>query len=426
MDVSISPASSLNGAVRLPGDKSISHRYGMLSAIAEGNSKLHNYSTGADCHSTLNCMESLGIAIERDGTEITVHGKGLHGLKEYAGTLDAGNSGSTIRMLSGILAGQHFTSRIEGDESLARRPMARIMKPLAEMGATISARDGSYTPLVIDGGKLNAIDYTSPVASAQVKSCILFAGLYADGVTTVRESIKTRDHSEIALEGFGAEIKVIGKNVSITGGKQLTGRELTIPGDLSSAAFFLVAATMAKQARILITGVGLNPTRSALLDFLVGNGANIKIQDIRSDGGEIAGDLLVQNSKFKGGFVDRDLAAALIDELPVLAVLGATSENGFTVRDAAELRVKETDRIATVAENMRRMGIEISTFEDGFHVPGKQQFRGAEVESFGDHRIAMAFAVAALSATGDTTVKEAEAASVSFREFYDILNHLRG
>ena len=426
MDVSISPASSLNGAVRLPGDKSISHRYGMLSAIAEGTSKLHNYSTGADCHSTLNCMESLGIAIERDGTEITVHGKGLHGLKEYAGTLDAGNSGSTIRMLSGILAGQHFTSRIEGDESLARRPMARIMKPLAEMGATISARDGSYTPLVIEGGKLNAVDYTPPVASAQVKSCILFAGLYADGETTVRESIKTRDHSEIALEGFGAEIKVIGKNVSITGGKQLAGRELTIPGDLSSAAFFLVAATMAKQARILITGVGLNPTRSALLDFLVGNGANIKIQDIRSDGGEIAGDLLVQNSKFKGGFVDRDLAAALIDELPVLAVLGATSENGFTVRDAAELRVKETDRIATVAENMRRMGIEISTFEDGFHVPGKQQFKGAEVESFGDHRIAMAFAVAALSATGDTTVKEAEAASVSFREFYDILNHLRG
>ena len=426
MDVSISPASSLNGAVRLPGDKSISHRYGMLSAIAEGTSKLHNYSTGADCHSTLNCMESLGIAIERDGTEITVHGKGLHGLKEYAGTLDAGNSGSTIRMLSGILAGQHFTSRIEGDESLARRPMARIMKPLAQMGAAISARDGSYTPLVIDGGKLNAVDYTSPVASAQVKSCILFAGLYADGVTTIRESIKTRDHSEIALEGFGAEIKVIGKNVSITGGKQLVGRELTIPGDLSSAAFFLVAATMAKQARILITGVGLNPTRSALLDFLVGNGANIKIQDIRSDGGEIAGDLLVQNSKFKGGFVDRDLAAALIDELPVLAVLGATSENGFTVRDAAELRVKETDRIATVAENMRRMGIEISTFEDGFHVPGKQQFKGAEVESFGDHRIAMAFAVAALSATGDTNVKEAEAASVSFREFYDILNHLRG
>ena len=426
MDVSITPASSLNGAVRLPGDKSISHRYGMLSAIAEGPSTLHNYSTGADCHSTLNCMESLGITITRDGTDITVQGQGLHGLKEFAGTLDAGNSGSTIRMLSGILAGQQFTSRIEGDESLARRPMARIMKPLAEMGAVISARDSSYTPLVIQGRKLKAIDYTSPVASAQVKSCILFAALYADGVTTVRESIKTRDHSEIALEGFGAEIKVIGKNVSITGGKSLTGRELTIPGDLSSAAFFLVAATMAKQARVLITGVGLNPTRSALLDFLVGGGANIKIQDIRSDGGELTGDLLVQNAKFQGGFVDRDLAAALIDELPVLAVLAATSENGMTVRDAAELRVKETDRIATVAENMRRMGIEISTFEDGFHVPGKQQFQGAEVESFGDHRIAMAFAVAGLSATGQTTVKEAEAASVSFPEFYNLLNHLRG
>ena len=425
MDVRISPSSALTGAVRLPGDKSISHRYGMLSAIAEGTTKLHNYSTGADCHSTLACMSSLGIVIEKDGTEITVHGKGLHGLKEYAGTLDAGNSGSTIRMLSGILAGQHFTSRIEGDESLARRPMARIMKPLIEMGAVIEARDGSYTPLVIKGGKLKAITYTPPVASAQVKSCVLFAGIYADGVTTVNEPIKTRDHSEIALESFGADIQVMGKQVSITGGKPLIGCELSVPGDLSSAAFFLVAATMAKKARVLISGVGLNPSRSALLDFLASNGAKIKIQDIRSGSGEISGDLLVENADFLGGVIDRAMAAALIDELPVLAVLGATSTNGLTVRDASELRVKETDRIATVAENMRRMGIEISTFEDGFHVPGKQKFKGAEVESFGDHRIAMAFAVAGLAADGETLVKEAEAASVSFPEFYDMLNNLR-
>ena len=425
MDVRISPSSALTGAVRLPGDKSISHRYGMLSAIAEGTTKLHNYSTGADCHSTLSCMSSLGIVIEKDGTEITVHGKGLHGLREYAGTLDAGNSGSTIRMLSGILAGQHFTSRIEGDESLARRPMARIMKPLVEMGAVIEARDGSYTPLVIKGGKLKAITYTPPVASAQVKSCVLFAGIYADGVTTVNEPIKTRDHSEIALESFGADIQVMGKQVSITGGKPLIGCELSVPGDLSSGAFFLVAATMAKKARVLISGVGLNPSRSALLDFLASNGAKIKIQDIRSGSGEISGDLLVENADFQGGVIDRAMAAALIDELPVLAVLGATSVNGLTVRDASELRVKETDRIATVAENMRRMGIEISTFEDGFHVPGKQKFKGAEVESFGDHRIAMAFAVAGLSADGETLVKEAEAASVSFPEFYDMLNNLR-
>ena len=425
MDVRISPSSALAGAVRLPGDKSISHRYGMLSAIAEGITKLHNYSTGADCHSTLGCMASLGIKIDKDGTDITVHGKGLHGLRESAGTLDAGNSGSTIRMLSGILAGQHFTSRIEGDESLARRPMARIMKPLAEMGAVIEARDGSYTPLVIKGGKLQGISYTPPVASAQVKSCVLFAGIYADGVTTVNEPIKTRDHSEIALESFGADIQVMGKQVSITGGKPLIGCELTVPGDLSSAAFFLVAATMAKNARVLINGVGLNPTRSALLDFLASNGAKIKIQDIRSGSGEMSGNLLVENSDFQGGVIDRAMAAALIDELPVLAVLGATSANGLTVRDAAELRVKETDRITTVAENMRRMGIEISTFEDGFHVPGKQKFKGAEVESFGDHRIAMAFAVAGLAAEGETLVKEAEAASVSFPEFYEMLNNLR-
>ena len=425
MDIRITPSNALTGAVRLPGDKSISHRYGMLAGIAEGTSKIHNYSTGADCHSTLGCMASLGAGVEKDETEITVHGRGLSGLKEFAGTLDAGNSGSTIRMLSGILAGQNFTTRIAGDESLARRPMARIMKPLAEMGAVIEARDGSYTPLVIHGGRLKAIDYTPPVASAQVKSCVLFAGIFGDGVTTVHEPIKTRDHSEIALESFGADIKVMGKQVSITGGKPLQGCELTVPGDLSSAAFFLVAATMAQKARVLITGVGLNPTRSALLDFLVSNGAKIRIQDIRSGGGEIAGDLLVENAAFEGGVIDRALSAALIDELPVLAVLGAASANGLTVRDAAELRVKETDRIATVAENMRRMGIEISTFEDGFHVPGRQKFRGAEVESFGDHRIAMAFAVAGLAAEGETIVKEAEAASVSFPEFYDMLNNLR-
>ncbi len=425
MEIRISPAKSLSGAVRLPGDKSISHRFGMLSAIAEGTSKLHNYSTGADCHSTLACMTALGIEIEKNGTDITVHGKGLHGLKENTGILDAGNSGSTIRMLSGILAGQPFATRIAGDESLARRPMARIIKPLVEMGASITAHDGSYTPLEIRGGKLKAIDYTPPVASAQVKSCVLFAGLYADGVTTVHESIKTRDNSEIALQGFGAEVTIVGNNVSIRGGVPLLGRELEVPGDLSSAAFYLVAATMAESANVLISNVGLNPTRSALLDFLVQNGASIKIQDIRSAGGEIAGDLLVRNAKFRGGEITRALSAALIDELPVLAVLGACSENGLTVRDAAELRVKETDRIATVAENMRRMGIEITTFEDGFHIPGKQKFHAAEVESFGDHRIAMAFAVAGLVADDETVVKEAEAASVSFPEFYDMLNNLR-
>jgi 3-phosphoshikimate 1-carboxyvinyltransferase len=426
MQKTISPASRLEGLVRLPGDKSISHRYAMLSAIAEGPSRIHNFSTGADPHSTLGCMQAMGIKVEKlpDGV-VVVHGQGLDGLRAPTTDLDAGNSGSTIRMLSGILAAQPFTSRIFGDESLTGRPMQRIMKPLAEMGARIEARDGKFPPLTIHGGKLNPIDYTLPVASAQVKSCVLFAGLYAEGTTTVRESIPTRDHSEIALRELGANVEINRGAITIEGRPKLTGRELLVAGDLSSAAFFLVAALIVPSSKLILSGVGLNPTRASLLDFLAGIGAKIRVLQIEQIGGELIGNLEVQYAPVKGGVLEGSMTAAVIDEIPVLAVLGARSQEGLTVRDASELRVKETDRIATIAENFRRMGVEIEVRDDGFTVPGNQRFRGATLDSFTDHRIGMACAVAALAAESECTIENADAASVSFPEFYDLMQGIR-
>ena len=423
MQKSISPTRHVSGSLRLPGDKSISHRYGMLASLAEGTSTLENYSTGQDCHSTLGCFSAMGIAVNKQGTTITVEGRGLDGLKAPATDLDAGNSGSTIRMMSGILAAQPFTSRIGGDESLSRRPMGRVMKPLAEMGAHISAKDGQFPPLEITGGPLTAIDYTLPVASAQVKSCVLFGGLYARGTTTVREGIRTRDHSEIALRQFGADIGIRPGVVSLTGRPTLAAQKLTIPGDLSSAAFFLVAALLADDANLVLQGVGLNPTRAALLDFLVSIGAPIKVLDLNHNGGEPIGDLRVTTGKLAGGILEGAMTAALIDEIPVLAVLGA-ARGGLEVRDASELRVKETDRIATLAENFARMGVEIDVRPDGFRVEGGQNFRPATLDSFHDHRIAMAFAIAALAADGDCQIDRAEAASVSFPEFYQFLGEI--
>jgi 3-phosphoshikimate 1-carboxyvinyltransferase len=420
----ISPTSVVSGAIQLPGDKSISHRYGMLAAIAEGVTKIENYSGGADCQSTLACMRALGVQIETRNGKTCIHGRGLDGLREAADMLDAGNSGSTIRMLSGILAAQPFVSRIGGDESLTRRPMARIMSPLAEMGARIEAREDRFPPLTIHGTTLRPLEYTLPVASAQVKSCVLLAGLFADGRTTVHEPIRTRDHTELALREFGADVEVRKKSITVTGRPRLQARELRVPGDLSSAAFFLVAALMARESNLTIHSVGLNPTRSALLDVLAEMGAQIKVLDLSSTGGELIGDVHVQKSNIRGGLIEKARTAALIDEIPVLAVLGAASDEGLVVRDAAELRVKETDRIATIAENFRRMGLSIEVHEDGFEVPGRQKFHAAELDSFGDHRIAMAFSVAALAADGPCVVEGAEAASVSFPEFFDTLHRV--
>jgi 3-phosphoshikimate 1-carboxyvinyltransferase len=417
----ISPAKAVSGGIGLPGDKSISHRYAMIAAISEGESRIRNYSTGADCHSTLGCVRALGIDVEGEGTEFVIRGRGLDGLRRPASDLDAGNSGSTIRMLSGILAAQPFGTRIFGDESLSRRPMQRIMKPLAAMGARIRAREDKFPPLEIEGTKLRPIDYVLPVASAQVKTCVLFAGLFAEGRTSVTEPVRSRDHTEIALREFGAALAVERQKITLEGRPKLTGRELTVPSDLSSAAFFLVAALLVPGSRLAIRGVGLNPTRSALLDFLAGMGARIRIADLESRNGELVGEIVVEHSELRGGVIEGGLSAALIDEIPVLAVLGAATEEGLTVKDAGELRVKETDRIRTVVENLRRMGVEAEELPDGMVIPGRQKFRAAEFDSFGDHRIAMAFAVAALRADGESVIEGAEAASVSFPEFWQTL-----
>jgi 3-phosphoshikimate 1-carboxyvinyltransferase len=420
----ISPATRVSGEICLPGDKSISHRYALIAAIAEGESRIRDFSTGADCHSTLGCVRALGIDVREQGTEVIIQGRGLDGLTRPAADLDAGNSGSTIRMLSGILAAQSFPSRIIGDTSLSRRPMERVMKPLAEMGASISAREGRFPPLEIQGGKLRPIDYTLPVPSAQVKSCVLFAGLYADGTTVVREPLRSRDHTEIALREFGAEIRVERRVITLEGRPHLTGRELFVPSDLSSAAFFIVAALLVPGSELVIRGVGLNPTRSTLLDVLVSMGASIRILDVAEKNGELIGQISVKSSRLRGGVIERGTTAALIDEIPVLAILGAASEEGLIVRDAAELRVKETDRIATVAENLRRMGIQPEELPDGICIPGGQQFRAAAIDSFGDHRIAMAFSIAALVADGPCEIRDADAASVSFPEFFRLLHQV--
>jgi 3-phosphoshikimate 1-carboxyvinyltransferase len=421
MQKRISPAASVSGGITLPGDKSISHRYAMIAAISEGATSIHNYSTGADCHSTLGCVRALGIEVDEHGTDVVIRGRGLDGLGAPARDLDAGNSGSTIRMISGILAAQPFRSRLFGDESLSRRPMQRVMKPLAAMGAKITAREGKFPPLEIEGGTLRPIDYISPVASAQVKTCVLFAGLFAQGTTSVTEPVRSRDHTEIALREFGADVRVEREKVSIVGRPALSGHEVSVPADLSSAAFFISAALMTPGSNLAIRGVGLNPSRSALLDFLIGMGADIRILDLESRNGELVGEILIRHSALRGGVVENGLTAALIDEIPVLAVLGAVTENGLTVRDANELRIKETDRIRAVVENLRRIGVAAEELPDGLVVPGKQQLRAAELDSYGDHRIAMAFAVGALRADGDSVIQGAEAASISFPEFWDTL-----
>lgn len=424
----VSPARRLHGVVNVPGDKSISHRYAMLAAIADGESRIYNYSTGADCQSTLDCLAALGVSwefVHEEGRRVlVVRGKGLHGLQTPTQTLDAGNSGSTMRMLSGILAAQPFTTRITGDESLRKRPMRRIMTPLREMGARIEAIGGQLPPLEIHGGPLHAIDYQVPVASAQVKSCVLLAGLYAGGETIVHEPLSTRDHTEVALRELGADIAVEPGTIRIRGGSALHSKPLAVPGDLSSAAFFLIAALIVPGSNLVLPNVGLNPTRTALLDVLSAMGAHIKIPHIEQINGELIGTLEIRSGRVRGGIIEGATTAAVIDEIPALAILGALSEEGLIVRNAAELRVKETDRIESIALNLRRMGASVETREDGFEVPGRQQFRAAAILSGGDHRIAMAFSIAALVADEASLIEDAEAASVSYPEFYNTLREI--
>jgi 3-phosphoshikimate 1-carboxyvinyltransferase len=426
--VVVRPARSIRGKVELPGDKSISHRYAMLAGIAEGPSRLENYSTGADCASTLGCMRALGVPWEqkREANVIEVQGRGLT-LAASAAPLDCGNSGSTMRMLSGIVAGQRFTSEMIGDESLSRRPMERVITPLSAMGAEISSREGK-PPLRISGRGLEAIDYTLPVASAQVKSCLLFAGLFAEGETRVRESLRTRDHSEVALRAFGVDLdrKSVGggSEVRIRGGQRLRGVEFRIPGDLSTAAFFLCAAALFPGSQLAIPHLLMNPTRARLLDILMQMGLHISVTQLDEIQGELVGSLEIEGAKLKGIRLAGADSAALIDEIPVLAAIAPFTEKGIEVRDAGELRVKESDRIAAVASNLRRMGAEVEEHQDGLKIRGGQTLRGAEIDSHSDHRIAMAFAVAALRAEGETQILGAESAAISYPAFFETLEAL--
>ncbi|HEX3818793.1 MAG TPA: 3-phosphoshikimate 1-carboxyvinyltransferase [Candidatus Sulfotelmatobacter sp.] len=424
----VRPARNVRGSVQLPGDKSISHRYAMLAGIAEGPSRIENYSTGADCASTLRCMRSLGVIWERkaDGNNvIEVQGHGLS-LDSPSTPLDCGNSGSTMRMLSGIVAGQDFTSEMIGDESLSRRPMERVIKPLSSMGAQIESQQGR-PPLRIAGGALKAIDYKMPVASAQLKSCLLFAGLFADGETRIEESVRTRDHGEVALRAFGAKVerKGVGPNeVRIRGGQKLRGIEARIPGDLSSAAFFLCAAALFPGSQLTVPNLLMNPTRARLLDILMQMGLQISVTQLDEIHGELAGSLQVEGARLRGAKISGADSAALIDEIPVLAAIAPFSKQGIEVRDAKELRVKESDRIASVATNLRLMGARVEEFEDGLEIPGGQSLHGAELDSFGDHRIAMAFAVAALRADGETIIRGAESAEISYPAFFSTLEEV--
>ena len=428
----IRPAKYLTGGLDLPGDKSISHRYGMLAALAEGTSELRHFSAAADCHSTLACMSALGAEVKIEKDTVRVAGRGLLGLKSSWRALDAENSGTTMRLLSGILAGQQFSSKLTGDDSLRKRPMKRIIGPLREMGADIRAREDNYAPLEIRGAKLKSIDYNMPMASAQVKSAVLLAGLFADGVTSVTEPARTRDHTELALEEFGVALEKNGRTIRIhglagaNGGGKLVGKSLDLPGDLSSAVFFIAAASLFPDSNILIHNVGLNPTRTAILDVFAAMGASIQILGPRIAHGEIVGDLSVKGSPLKGGVIAGEQIPLVIDELPMLAALGPYTEEGIEIRDAAELRVKESDRITALAENLRRMNATVEERPDGLKVSGRTagKLRGAEIDPRGDHRIGMAFAVAGLAAEGNTVIRDADCAAVSFPTFFQELNRL--
>ena len=423
----ISPARNVLGSLRLPGDKSISHRYAMLAAVAEGKSKFENFSTGADCASTLSCLVALGCEIRREGASVEITGR-PEGLPSAAAVLDCGNSGSTMRMLAGLLAGQRVVTQLVGDASLMRRPMRRVVEPLQQMGSDIVAGPDGRPPLVLRGGlPLHNITYTTPTPSAQVKTALLFAGLSAEGKTEVTESVRTRDHGELALRAFGAEIHRAKNTVSIEGGQKLHAIQAAIPGDISSAAFFLCAAAIFPGSSLIIDALGLNPTRAALLDVLTMLGARLSVINLEEHHGELVGTVKIEHQALRGLKISGDLTARLIDELPVLAAIAPYTEQGIEIRDAQELRVKESDRIAAVAANLRKMGAQVEEFPDGLRVLGlretaNQPLHGAALDSAGDHRIAMAFAVAALRATGDTTIHGADSAAISFPEFWDLLN----
>lgn len=421
----ITKAQRVEGTVRVPGDKSISHRAVMLGALAEGKTTIRGFLPGADCLSTIECFRRMGVAIEREGDTVTVHGKGWYGLKEPWQRLDVGNSGTTIRLMAGILATQPFHAVLEGDESIARRPMRRVIGPLREMGAKIDGReDGQYTPLAIRGGQLRAISYRSPVASAQVKSAILLAGLQAEGTTSVEEPYLSRDHTERMLTAFGVDVQREGNRVSVCGGQTLRAREIEVPGDISSAAFLIAAVMMVPGSSLVIERVGINPTRSGIIDVVRAMGGKVEIVNERLINEEPVADLHVAHAELSGTVIAGDLIPRLIDEIPVIAVMATAAKGKTIIRDAQELKVKETDRIATVASQLSKFGASVTPTDDGLIIEGGAALTGAVIDSMGDHRIGMAMAVAGLAAEGETTINNAESINVSFPGFASLLAQL--
>jgi len=426
----VRPARTLQGSLTLPGDKSISHRYAMLAGLAEGTTRLSNFSTGADPYSSLACMEALGAMVTRKDKTIEITGT-AGAFRQPEHPLDCGNSGSTMRMLAGLIAPHPHTFTLIGDHSLSARPMERIRKPLSKMGAEIHLTGGDgavggHAPMTIVGGPLHAIDFDTPIPSAQVKTAVLFAGLQANGTTSLSESVRTRDHSEQALKAFGATLTREGDKLSIPGHQKLKAIDATVPGDLSSAAFFLCAALLFPDSNLVLDSLGMNPTRAALLDVITALGGRIKVLNVEEHHGELIGTIQVNTapSGLKGIAISGALSAQLIDELPVIAAIAPYTSEGITIRDAKELRVKESDRIALVAKNLKAMGAQFTEHEDGLSIPGNQQLHGAHIDSGSDHRIAMAFSIAALRATGDTEIHGAEAAAISFPEFFTYLDSL--
>lgn len=415
---------NLKGTLSVPGDKSISHRAVMFGSLAQGTTKISGFLEGADCLSTIRCFRKMGISVEQNGSDVLVYGKGLHGLSAPSDVLDTGNSGTTTRLISGILAGQNFSSILTGDESIQSRPMNRIITPLKEMGADItSLKNNGCAPLSIQRTQLYGIHYNSPVASAQVKSCILLAGMYADGETKVTEPVLSRNHTEIMLNYFGADVRSFGTTACISPEPVLTAREISVPGDISSAAYFIAAGLLTPNSEILLKNVGINPTRDGILKVCRQMGADITLLN-ENQQGEPTADLLIRTSSLHGTIIEGEIIPTLIDELPVIAIMAAFAQGKTIIRDAQELKVKESDRIAVMCENLKRMGADVTPTEDGMIIDGGKPLHGACIDSHLDHRIAMSFAVAGAICDGVLSISGGECVNISYPEFYKDLYSL--
>jgi len=427
LQIKVQSVIDLKGKIEVPGDKSISHRGVMFGAIAEGTTEIHNFLMGEDCLSTIACFRQMGIDIDVEDEKVIVQGKGLYGLQEADNVLDVGNSGTTTRLMIGILAGQKFNSVINGDASIRKRPMGRVTKPLKLMGAQIMGREeDTKAPLAIKGGNLKPFEYNSPVASAQVKSAIILAGLYTEGFTKVTEPEKSRDHTERMLKAFGAELEVEGLSVTVKGGGKLTGQKIEVPGDISSAAFFLVAGAIIPGAEVLVENVGINPTRDGVIEVLKNMGADIELTNLREATGEPVADILVRGSKLKGTKIAGDLIPRLIDEIPVLAVAAAIAQGETIIADAEELKVKESNRITAVVTELKRFGVDIVEQPDGMIIRGGNPLKGGAVcESYHDHRIAMSMIIAGLAAQGETIINNSECINISFPGFMELVERLK-